>query len=158
MLNFKRKQNGAVIVEFAIILPLLAVLAIGVTELGTAFFAQNTLNKAVRDGARLKTYSLDPYLPSTVTPLTDAQIADQIQSVMDGLPSFYAHNATNVPTPIPVVLVPSGTGLQHAQVSATYNHQLLMGPLLGSLLGLFGGNFNSAIPLSATTTMRVQLK
>lgn len=157
MRNFKSKQSGAVIVEFAIILPLLAVLAIGVTELGTAFFALNTLNKAVRDGARLKTYSLAPNQPPDATPLTDADIQAQVQSVMNGLPSFYVHNSTNVPIPIPVVLVPPVTGLQHVQISATYNHQLLMGQLLGSLLSFFGGSFNTAIPLSAQATMRVQL-
>jgi len=152
MRNFKSKQRGAVIVEFAIILPLLAVLAIGVTELGTAFFALNTLNKAVRDGARLKTYSLAPYLPPSVTPLTDVQIKAQVQSVMNGLPSFYVHNSTT-----PVVTTPIISGLQYANVSATYTHNLLMGQLLGSLLSLFGGSFNTSIPLSAQATMRVQL-
>lgn len=153
MRNFKRKQRGAIIVEFAVILPLLAVLAIGVTELGTAFFALNTLNKAVRDGVRLKTYSMDPYLPPDVTPLTDAQIQVQVQSVMNGLPDFYANNSTNPPE----ITTPLISGLQHARVKATYNHQLLMGQLLGALLNIFGGSFNAAIPLSAEATMRVQL-
>lgn len=148
----KYKQHGAIIVEFAVILPLLAVLAIGVSELGTAFFALNTLNKAVRDGARLKTYSMDPYLPPSVTPLTDDQIKAQVQSVMNGLPKFYVANSIN-PLDITTPLI---SGLQHARVTATYNHQLLMGQLLGALLSLFGGSFNASIPLSAEATMRVQ--
>lgn len=152
MRSFKSKQHGAVIVEFAIILPLLAVLAIGVTELGTAFFALNTLNKAVRDGARLKTYSEDPYLPTSVTPLTDDQIKEQVRTVMDGLPSFYSHNATT-----PEVTTSVISGLQYANVSATYTHNLLMGQLFGSLLSLFGGDFNGSIPLSAQATERIQL-
>lgn len=152
MHKFKSKQRGAVIAEFAIILPLLAVLAIGVTELGTAFFALNTLNKAVRDGARLKTLSLDPFVPASVPRLTDAQIRAQVQSVMNGLPSFYVHNSTT-----PLVTQPIISGLQYARVSATYNHRLLLGQLLGSLLSLFGGSFNTSIPLSAEATMRVQL-
>ncbi len=157
MHNFNSKQRGAVILEFAIILPLLAVLVIGVTELGTAFFALNTLNKAVRDGARLKADSLAPNQAPGVT-LTDAQIQAQVLSVMNGLPAFYVHNSTNVPIPIPTVLVPPVTGLQHVQVSATYNHQLLLGQVFGSLLSLIGGGgFNNPIPLSAQATMRVQL-
>ena len=163
MHNFKSKQHGAVIVEFAVILPLLAVLAIGVTELGTAFFALNTLNKAVRDGARLKTYSLDPYAfqaGTSATPLTNSQIQAQVQSVMNGLPAFYAQNTTTVTvepaeaTPVVPLII---SGLEHARVSATYNHRLLLGQVFGSLLGLFGGSFNATIPLSAQATMRVQL-
>jgi hypothetical protein len=152
MLNSKFKQNGAVMAELAILLPLFLVLAIGVTELGTAFFAQNTLNKAVREGARLKTYAMDPYLPSGVT-ISDTTIENQVKNIMNGLPSFYPQgNATSVNIDTPIV-----GGLQHARVSATYNHQLLLGQLFSSLLSFFGGNFSSSIPLSAQATMRVQL-
>jgi hypothetical protein len=38
--------------EFALILPLVLLLAFGITELGRAYYQYNTLSKAIRDGAR----------------------------------------------------------------------------------------------------------
>lgn len=47
-----RKERGAVIVEFAIVLPILLFMMLATAEFGRAFFQYNTLTKAVRDGAR----------------------------------------------------------------------------------------------------------
>lgn len=46
------KQAGSVIVEFAILLVPLLILAFGVTELGRAVFQYNAIAKSVRDSAR----------------------------------------------------------------------------------------------------------
>ena len=48
----RHRQRGLAIVEFAIVLPLLLLLSLATTELGRALYQQDTLNKAVRDGAR----------------------------------------------------------------------------------------------------------
>jgi len=45
-------SRGAAIVEFAIVLPVLLILLFGITELGRALYQQNTLYKAVQNGAR----------------------------------------------------------------------------------------------------------
>lgn len=48
----KRSQRGVALVEFALVLPLLVLLAMITAEGGRALYQYNTLAKAVRDGAR----------------------------------------------------------------------------------------------------------
>lgn len=47
-----RGQRGATIVEFAIIAPLFLLLVIGIVEISMVFFANLTMQHAVREGAR----------------------------------------------------------------------------------------------------------
>lgn len=51
-MEFLAAQRGQSLLEFAAVLPLLLLLAFGVTEFGRAFYQYNTLSKAIRDGAR----------------------------------------------------------------------------------------------------------
>lgn len=46
------KQTGSVIVEFALLLTPLLILAFGITEFGRAMYQYNAIAKSVRDGAR----------------------------------------------------------------------------------------------------------
>jgi Flp pilus assembly protein TadG len=48
----RRQDRGQSLVEFAMVLPLLLVLAIGTIEFGRAYYHYNTLSKAVRQAAR----------------------------------------------------------------------------------------------------------
>ncbi len=48
----KTRQNGAALVEFALVLPLLLILTFITTEFGRALYQYNILAKSVRDGAR----------------------------------------------------------------------------------------------------------
>jgi hypothetical protein len=48
----RKSMQGAVMVEFAIIVPILVLLAFGITELGRALYHWNTLTKVVATGAR----------------------------------------------------------------------------------------------------------
>ena len=47
-----RSESGAAMVEFAIVLPMLALLVFGMIDFGRAFKFYNNLATAVRDGAR----------------------------------------------------------------------------------------------------------
>jgi len=49
----RRRERGQELVEFALILPLLLLLIVGIFEFGYIVFAYNTLSNAVREGARL---------------------------------------------------------------------------------------------------------
>ena len=47
-----RSERGASAVEFALIVPLLVLLVLGIAEFGHAFQVQGTLSAAAREGAR----------------------------------------------------------------------------------------------------------
>ena len=79
-----RNERGATAVEFAMIMPLLIVLVIGIAEFGRAFQVQGTLSAAAREGVRLMALQNDPATAraavrnaaASLDPgVTDAQIA-----------------------------------------------------------------------------------
>ncbi len=55
-----RTERGATAVEFALIVPLLIALVIGIAEFGRAFQVQGTLSAAAREGVRLMALQNDP--------------------------------------------------------------------------------------------------
>ena len=78
-----RNERGASAVEFAMIVPLLLVLVLGIAEFGRAFQVQSTLSAAAREGVRTMALQNDPAaarstvrsVASSLNPaLTDAQI------------------------------------------------------------------------------------
>ena len=48
----RSQERGQSLLEFAMVLPILLLLAIGTIEFGRAYYQYNTLSKAVRQGAR----------------------------------------------------------------------------------------------------------
>jgi Flp pilus assembly protein TadG len=55
-----REERGATAVEFALILPLLIVLVLGIAEFGRAFQVSGTLSAAAREGVRVMALQNDP--------------------------------------------------------------------------------------------------
>jgi Flp pilus assembly protein TadG len=73
--RFIRKENGAVAVEFAIIVPILLLLVFGIIDFGHAWFMKHVLQNSCREGARYATrYQTktdgtgDRVLPKDLTP------------------------------------------------------------------------------------------
>lgn len=64
----RESERGAAAVEFAILLPLLLLLVLGIAEFGRAFNAQITLTQAAREGVRVMAITNKP---------EDAKIAAQ---------------------------------------------------------------------------------
>jgi Flp pilus assembly protein TadG len=52
MSRFKRDDRGAAMVEFAIVLPVLMLILLGIIEFGRAYNAQVSIQAAAREGAR----------------------------------------------------------------------------------------------------------
>jgi Flp pilus assembly protein TadG len=71
----KTDQRGSVLIEFALSFLLLFAIFTGAFEFGYTFYAYNTLENAVREGARYA--SMKPYDSATSTPATDLYTAVQ---------------------------------------------------------------------------------
>jgi Flp pilus assembly protein TadG len=50
--RFQRDENGALVVEFGLVVPILLLLVFGIVDFGRAYFTMNNLAAAVREGAR----------------------------------------------------------------------------------------------------------
>ncbi|MEE6274588.1 TadE/TadG family type IV pilus assembly protein [Georgenia wangjunii] len=56
----QHRERGAAAVEFALVVPLLLLLVLGIAELGRAYNIQTTLSAAARDGVRVMALQNDP--------------------------------------------------------------------------------------------------
>lgn len=116
------RDRGAAAVEFALVVPVLLLLVVGIAEIGRAYHVQTTLSGAAREGVRVMALRNDPAAArattraaaSTVT-LTDSQIAV---------------SPTSCPTG-------TSAGTATATVTVTYPMALLTG-LLGTSITLTG--------------------
>jgi Flp pilus assembly protein TadG len=70
-----RRRRGLVIVEFAVVLPLLLLLLFGIVEFGWLFMVRQTLINAAREGCRV----------AILTTATDADVMGRIREVMEPL-------------------------------------------------------------------------
>ncbi len=77
------RTEGSQIAEFAISLPLLAVIVIGITDFGSAFNLKYKLNNAVREGLRFASTQTASDL-SNPTPLSIAAIHDVVDNYLVG--------------------------------------------------------------------------
>ena len=165
-------QSGAVMVEFAIIAPFFLLLFLGIIEFSWAFYHLNTLNKSVRDGARyfsdytvaryessVNGYSLD-YPINTSTSSNSANINNLQTIVKNG---YVASSTLLLPDAYQSIAVycdeedKSNTVCQssteHIRVTATYNHNFILGNVLNAFSGL---GLSNPFPLTASVVMRVQ--
>jgi len=83
--RFGRDQKGQSVVEFALVVPILLLLVLGIMEFGRAYSANLALQNAVREGARL-----------AVTGATDTQI---VQRVKDSAPTLDSSRLTVTVSP-----------------------------------------------------------
>ena len=147
------RQRGAVLVEMALVTPILVVLLLATADLTRAFIDHNTVTKAVRNGARY--VAANAFEGSTGLVNVDATLADETRNlVVYGSTLPLPGTPPVVPgltlTDITVVQV---AGTDDVEVSATY----ALGGLFGAVLpvSMYSGNTISATRnLRATVTMR----
>ena len=90
--RFRRQDKGSAMVEFAIVTPILIVLAFGVIDFGRAFFVYNSLNSVVRDMAR--------YAGGLRCDRTTAMATAAVQGRFSETFKQYLGNTATVPTPV----------------------------------------------------------
>jgi TadE-like protein len=148
VLSRLRRQEGASMIEFAIVAPLLFVLLFGIIEFGIVLYDQAVITNASREGAR---YAAK--YPSPLPPPTCSQVQTYVQTyVAQRVISFAS------PPPLPAVSCPvqdqnqAGVGnVWEVQVSYPYNFLVF-----GSLINLLNGTIPNPLPLTATTVMRTE--
>ena len=151
--KFKARQRGAVLVEMALVTPILLVLLLVTADLTRAFIEHNTVTKAVRNGARY--VAANAYEGTTGVVSIDATLRNETQNLV-------VYGTTNPPggaSPVvPGLTLANITVVQIAgtddiAVSATYALVGLFGPVLHT--NLYTGNtISAARTLRATVTMR----
>lgn len=139
MRNIKKKnpERGAVLAEFAIVLPLLLTLLMGTIELGLLFYNKQVVTNSSREGARAGIASSSSVVA----------IQDVVQNYCnDRLITFGPAPAvsTTVDRVIPDPLNPFGVPVT---VNVSYEYTFLVPGLLG---------FGADLTLSAETMMRME--
>lgn len=104
-------SKGAAAVEFAIVVPLLLLMLLGLVDLGRLLFVQVSLNAASREGARASSLGL-----------TSSQVDSIVQQSSPGTARVSAlGNATLQVTAVACPANPTGQQLTTVTVTAPYN-------------------------------------
>ncbi len=147
--NSNSCQRGAVLVEMALVTPILLAMMLATAELTRVFVDHNTLTKAVRNGAR---YVAANALQGTtgVVALGGTLTADTQRLVVYG-------NTAGIGAPVlPGLTVADVTvtdiGADNVRVSAAHTISGILGPVLRSFSG--GPDISMVHNLEATVTMR----
>lgn len=125
-----RNENGQALVEFAIILPILLILIMGIVQFGLVLNAYITIENASREGAR-----------RGIIGITDAEIKNLIIATS---PSLEEKNITLEITPNEGSRKSGDT----IKVKIEYNYNLSV-PIISNL-------FNKTITLKSQTSMRIE--
>jgi Flp pilus assembly protein TadG len=124
-------DRGAAAVEFALLLPLLLLIVLGIVDFGRMLNAQVTLTQAAREGARL-------------VALGQPNVPGRTQAAATGLSPV----GVAIPSSCPTGAGPASNGA----VQTSYSFQF--SPGLGYLVGLFGGSgLSGQLTLSAQGVM-----
>jgi len=126
-----REDRGATAVEFALLLPMLLLIVMGIVDFGRMLNAQQTLTQAAREGARL-------------VALGQPNVSGRTQAAATGLSPVGVAISSSCPTG-------AGPG-SNGSVQTSYSFQFTPG--LGYLVGFFGGSgMSGQITLTAKGVM-----
>jgi Flp pilus assembly protein TadG len=139
-----KKYGGASAVEFAIVLPLLALLIFGIVELSFALYDKAVITNASREGARV---GIVYRLPA----VTDAEITSVVNNYLGNHLVTFGKRPRNSPGSGAVVtIVRSGTSPGgELRVSVAYTYTFLAFPKLTP-------GFSRGINMAAETIMRME--
>ena len=137
-----RAEDGAQLVEFALVLPLLLLVLLGIAEFGFMFQRYEVVTNAAREGARMAV------LPGYGTADVQARVAAYVTS--GRVPT----TTTNPNVVVENVSIPVAGGLpsisaKRVTVTYTYTFQFL-----NALSAFFGSR--AAVPLTAVSEMRTE--
>jgi Flp pilus assembly protein TadG len=147
--NSKSYQRGAVLVEMALVTPILLAMMLATAELSRAFIDHNTLTKAVRNGARY--LAANAYQGTTGVVTVGAALSAETRNLVVygntagfGAPVLAGLTAADITV--------TDVGGNNIRVTAAHTISGILGPVLRSFSG--GPDTNMVHNLQATVTMR----
>ena len=142
-------QRGTAIIEFTVALPVLLLMLAATAELGRMLSQYNTLNKAVRDGARYLVANTFSGTTGIVTISGSVRTAT-INLVVTG--NTAGNGSALLPNLTAANVTVANLGNGYVSVTASYTYV----PMLGATLPTFGlmSPINVAVPLNAAVVMR----
>ncbi len=124
-----RKSRGQAIIEFAILLPLLLIVLLGITEFGRVFMTANLLTQAAREGVRIAAVGGD-----------STAVATRVNEVLSGA------NITILPSGIQLAGPNPADASKKVTVTVESTFQFLGGTILPF----------ATLPLTGTAVMRFE--
>jgi Flp pilus assembly protein TadG len=166
--DFHNRETGVALVEFAIIVPLLLLLLLGIVEFSYAFFHLNSLNKSVQDGALYfsewaRCTALDNCSPNIAIKADSSNpyFAKAQNLVITGNPS--SCNNTSNPPLLPlctnyISVSITQVDTNHIQVTGTYRYNFITGNAFRNIASIMFGStgFFNPYDLTASSVMRAQ--
>jgi Flp pilus assembly protein TadG len=156
--RFVLAQSGAEVVEFALTLPLLLLVVLGIIEFGFLFQEYEVVTNAAREGARiaiLPTYSANA--SATQTNVT-ARVNQYLTAGGLSTASATIYGGSGCPSSCnwlfaseQIVAGPPALCVSVFPVTVAYQHPV---PFLGGIIKYFGKSLPNAITLRATARMR----
>jgi Flp pilus assembly protein TadG len=114
--NIGKREDGQAMVEFAIVLPVLLMLVLGIIQYGIMFNHSLTLTDAVRAGARQGAVSRTlPGGPGTATAATDARVRSAASGSLSD---------ANDPTALVITVTSTFAQGSDVTVKATYPYEI----------------------------------
>jgi Flp pilus assembly protein TadG len=141
-------QKGVAAAEFALIMPVLSILAFGMIEYSLFLYDQQLITNASREGARAG-------IVSSPSALTDDEITTVVDNYVDN--KLINFNAVNSPTTTIQRESADGTTFVFGDdltVIVTYTYEFLLFPAL--VTNLMGMTTDGTIDLVATSVMRME--
>ena len=123
-------ESGVALIEFAFVLPILLVLAMGMLDFGRAFHTKSLLDQAAREGVRI----------AVITDPDPTLVASRVNQILQP--------AGITATDIDVTGPAAGTMLDEVTVTATFT---FMTP---GIFALVGGDYGNTIAMSSQCVMR----
>ena len=136
-----RSERGSQLIEFALVLPLLLLLVLGILDFGLLFQRYEAVTNAAREGARVAV--LDGYGDTAVQARVGQYLADA------GLTATIPPPAVFGPTPVNI----GGACIAVKGTTVFYPNQYLF---LGGIMTYFGGPSFGSKMISATARMRYE--
>jgi Flp pilus assembly protein TadG len=133
-----RTDDGAAMIEFALVLPILLLLVFGIIEFGFALYNKEVITNASREGARYGIIIGDPR-PTTT------QIQNVVTTYLSKMP-LVGWNASKA-----TVGVTGAQGASGSDLTVTVNYQYSFLVLQNLIPG-----FNKSITLNAQTLMKLE--